>query len=314
MAFRGIDIGQESLFDFSLPPGCINWPLEQYGPQSPHLDFVKGHSHKSPHIKRRPLPVSPSRPIKARRPKPSTVAKRKPEPTKEHGPLPERDQPLHLLDLPGELRDMIYDILALRDEPQYAQLRPVLERNGRRLVHLVRRHPQEPVLALVNKQLRHEVLSVFYGTNRFIFRSSHEPLLEAHSMAKHTAIGRWKTTQTGYLRHIELKLDARKSLGLPFTVTYVLKKGQDGQIKITHSLGGTDYCRCIEDDAVASTLSKRPQGDNDLVAVTVFLSCVRELKLRAVAKQDDDEMGMYKMPTTKCVICHKTNLMHVSGG
>ncbi|KAH9833631.1 hypothetical protein Tdes44962_MAKER08765 [Teratosphaeria destructans] len=313
MGLRGLDISQESLFDFELPPGSTEWPLSPYGPQSPHLQYAKG--RKPTRDKRCSAIASPARPVKARKPKRSTSAKRKAEPRQDHGPLPPRDEPLHLLNLPGELRDIIYDILCLRKDQLYAQLRPTLQRKGRHLRKVIRRHPTEPILALVNKQLRCEVLSVFYTANSFVFRRSNEALLETYNMTNPIYLARFMTPATCFLRKVELKFEAKGMLGIPFHFSYKLQKSQAEVVTISHDLAKT-YCSCLEDNAVAQTLAERNRSGvgNNLVGLAALISTQRQNKLDGVAYKDRLEGGLYKLPTARCVLCHRANLTHVGAG
>ncbi|KAI7136870.1 hypothetical protein KC324_g16632 [Hortaea werneckii] len=73
--------------------------------------------------------------------------------------------------------------------PQYRPCwKPTLPRSTstkRRRSHrrVIRRLPPDPPLALVSRQLRHETLSAFYGTNTFVFERAAEPLLASHPAA-----------------------------------------------------------------------------------------------------------------------------------
>ncbi|KAK5119641.1 hypothetical protein LTR85_007470 [Meristemomyces frigidus] len=311
MALRGLDISAPSDFDFILPADCPQWPAPHYGPDSPHLQAAKG--SRQPKTKRRHAPSTPSTPAKTCKPRSTPAKKAKPEPTRGHLPIPKRDQPLRLLTLPGELRDMIYDLLAVREGPLFPQYRPVHMRGGRKVL---RRYPQEPTLALVNKQLRHEVLSSLYASNVFVFRRSEEQLLQSFSMTDTVWMTRWHCDCTpalsGYLRNVELQLDARAREG-PLTLTYTLKKMAEGRIDVMHDLADTGYCHCLEDEAVAE-MRAQMVGLSDLVRVATVLSRRRKTKLMALAKQDDEEDGMFKMPTATCLYCRKKHLKHVSGG
>jgi hypothetical protein len=313
-ALGHLQISPQTMFNFEPPEGTVKWPLEPYGPRPPHLEFAK--ARKPARGKRQPVQANPSRPMKTRKPKTQAVTKpRKAEPSKGHGPLPEREEPLHLLNLPGELRDILYDILVLQDQPLHPQLRPVLKREGRRLVRVIRRHPLEPTLALVNKQLRHEVLSVFYGANRFILRISTESQLEVYSMTQAANITRFMTANTVFLRHLTLEVEARGRLGFTFSFIYTFKKAQDGKLSIKHSLAGMPYCTCLENQAVAATLATHDTSVGaNLAGLAALLGKIRTAKLSEVAEVDKEEKRMYKMPTSACPVCHNPYLSFVRGG
>lgn len=107
-----------------------------------------------------------------------------------HMPPANKDSP-HLLGLPAEIRNSIYEHLVTEREPLRAAFRPIFERRarlpktplrrfpsqsalrrhirGRRWCIRLRRFPLEPALAHVNRQLRGEVLGVFYSRNTFLF-------------------------------------------------------------------------------------------------------------------------------------------------
>lgn len=310
-ALRGLDITAASCFDFTLPPDCIPWPAPHYGPDSLHVQAAKTSRH--PRTKRPYATSTPYKPIKSSKPAGTPIKKARPQPTRGHLPIPKREQPLHLLTLPGELRDMIYDLLAVREKPLFAQYRPVHLRGGGKVL---RRYPPEPEVALVNRQLRHEVLSSFYATNVLIFRRSEEELLQNLSMTDPNWLTKWYRDCTpalsNHLRHIELRLGARGSVG-PSTLTYKLKKSAEGQIDVTHDLAKTGYCPCLEDEAIAE-VGAQMLGVSDLVRVATILTRKRKAKLLALAKQDHEEDGMFKMPTATCLYCRKKHLKHVSGG
>ncbi|KAK4544127.1 hypothetical protein LTR36_004625 [Oleoguttula mirabilis] len=311
MALRGLDISAASTFDFTLPAGSTAWPAPHYGPDSPHPQTAK--QSQLTQTKRRQAPSTPTRPGKSRKPMSTPAKKARPAPSRGHGPIPKRDQPLTLLNLPGELRDTIYDVLAIHERLLYPQYRPVHTPGGRKVL---RRYPQEPTLALVNRQLRREVLSMFYGFNVFVFRRSEGELLQSFSMTDTVWLTRWHCDCTpalsGYLRNIELRLDAHSREG-PLTLTYKLHKTAEGRIDVTHDLADTGYCHCLEDEAVAE-MRAHMVGLSDLVRVATVLSRKRKMKLVAFAKRDDDEGGLFKMPTATCLYCRKKHLEHVSAG
>lgn len=319
MALRNLDMSEESKFDFALPEGCRQWPGPCYGEQSPHTQFAK--ATKQTRAKRQgPQTASPT-PAKASRPKTKAqVTKRKsrPEqPSKGHGPIPVRKTPLHLLNLPGEIRDMIYELLVVRDDPIYPQVRPSwkLGESGRGVVRIYRRYPQEPILALVNRQLRHEVLSTFYGINKFIFRKSRElDIGDLSAMTSPRTMLIWDPhgTSTRYLRNLQLKLEhARSALG-SVKQSYTLRKTPDNKIKITHKLADPEYCQCVENVCIETVMKMIEDGTlkEDLVRVAAEVMRLRTAKLSALARKLEE--GMFWMPGVLCGSCGRASLMQVS--
>ncbi|EMC93294.1 hypothetical protein BAUCODRAFT_26609 [Baudoinia panamericana UAMH 10762] len=309
MGLRGLSISDESVFDFEAPDGCKDWPGTRYGPDSPHLQFAK--AAKAIRSKRQPPTPNAVRPSKARKPKTEPPSKPTPEPSRHHLPVPKREAALHLLTLPGELRDAIYDLLAIHDGPLYAQIRGVWKpsANGKRRHALAyRRFPQEPSASLANRQLRKEVLSVFYGANRFIYQ--HSTVAGMRSMISPAAQTIWKfhCTATNHLRHIQLRFDCR---GSRWQITYTLRKLADGVITIENSLTDSDYCTCLEDDATEITL-ECAKDTTDLAVLLSSLCARRRARLDAFAKVEGDST-MYRMPTAFCMTCSKPHVPLVSG-
>lgn len=103
-----------------------------------------------------------------------------------------------LLKLPGEIRNRIYLEYVEQDEPIDA----LLLRRGppRHLREITQVLPKQPPLARTCKTIRHEVLSIWYGANRFVF---HRDMGEDHRIEKWA---RRLPTSIRYLRHIEFQL------------------------------------------------------------------------------------------------------------
>ncbi|KAK5138424.1 hypothetical protein LTR08_000010 [Meristemomyces frigidus] len=310
MGLRGLDISAESKFDFTLPRSCKEWPAPHYGPDSPHPQHVKD-SRKLQNKRRHGVSI-PSRPAKASKPKIVSVRKARPQPSRTHGPMPKRDLPLHLLNLPGEMRNLIYDLLVLRPSPIYPQFRPVHKLGQRKVL---RRYPREPKLALVNHQLRHEVLSVFYGANLIVFRRSEGELLQSFNMTVASWLTAWHCGCTpavsAYLRYVELQFTVYTNDG-DFRLSYELIKSAEGHIDVTHNLADTEYCCCLEDEASAE-IRTQMVGLTDLVRVATVLSRKRRSKLIAFATRGEkEEEGTFMMPTTACLYCRKNHPTHMS--
>ncbi|KAK5721711.1 hypothetical protein LTR15_006302 [Elasticomyces elasticus] len=307
MNLRGLNISEESTFDFEPPEQWRPWPGARYGQESPHLQFAK--ATKATRAKHAATPIKPTRPAKARKPKAASPVKQKPsQPSTLRGVIPQRVPPAHLLTLPPELRNRVYELVAVHDEPQYPQLRPVLAKdrvNGQRLSD-DRRFPLEPSLALVNHQLREEVLSVFYGCNRFIFKNS--MLLPSFRMTSPTMQKLWKAARPAshYLQQIELHVTSQR-LPLDYAVTFKIKRLLDGGFEISHDMAEkTSYCCCLEDSAIAETMIQA-RGESDVMHVLHILCTKRNVKLADVAVWGED--GLYMMPATRCEHCEKANIV-----
>ena len=311
MAMRGLDIAAESTFDFTVPEGCKEWPAPHYGPYSPHREHQKvssTHRHK-----RLPPSVFSTRPAKVRKPKKTPTKAARSQPLTRHGVIPPRDQLLQLLTLPGELRDMIYYLLAVHESPLYPQYRPCFQ-GGRSKQQMVRRYPLEPTLAHVNRQLRREVLSVFYGANKFIFEKSRGPMLHKLSMADAAWLRTWLLAcpSSDHLRSVELRFNARFR-ERPIVITYKLERSLEGSLQLTHDLSTTQYCTCIEDGVVDDIKSAAPFARN-LACVAVEISQQRKMAVARVTTKDGGAGGMLKLQSAMCFRCRKKHLSHLSVG
>lgn len=150
---------------------------------------------------------------------------------------PAREEPLHLLNLPGEIRNQIYRYLYVWKEPLHAKYRPIIKPHKGTVEPAVKRFPREPALALVCKQLRREATSLFYAENTFIFASSAgAQSSRAQSMTKPTNLDRWMmaSTLTSSLTHIELRLGDRNSMNASIreAVKYIFRGLPDGSLDI----------------------------------------------------------------------------------
>ncbi|TKA62005.1 hypothetical protein B0A55_11590 [Friedmanniomyces simplex] len=311
MRLRGLSISEQSTFDFEPAQEWKRWPGARYGQDSPHLQYAKG--TKSSRDKHASSPVKPTRPTKARKPKaPSPVKKKPAQPSTTHGVIPARDPPVHFLTLPPELRNRIYELIAVREGPHYPQVRPVWK-PGKRRECSDRRFPLEPSLALANHQLREEMLSIFYGCNRFKFRASESEVLHAFRMTSPAMLKMWRAARPAshYLQQVELQVVVQR-LPLDGKVTFELKKLVDGGVEITHDMAeNVGYCCCLEDEAVAETLIEA-RGENDLMHVLHILSSKRVAKLARIGTWVDH--GLYEMPAERCVHCRKPRVTNVGGG
>ncbi|KAK3678267.1 hypothetical protein LTR78_001562 [Recurvomyces mirabilis] len=329
MRLRGLDISQESVFDFEPPEGSRPWPSAHYGPDSPHLQFAK--ATKSSKNKHQTTPAKPARPAKARKPKASKLVLKKaiPAPSKDHGPLPERAIPLHLFTLPSELRNRIYELISVLEEPISPSIRPIWVTQGRRKRLEQRSYPREPAAAIASKQMRKELLSIFYASNRFTFQQSDHNLLVKHSMASLANQKIWVANRpdSKHIRDIELRTPVE---GLLETrLDYTFHRRVDGTVKITKKfhLGFDEYCDCLEQGAIEdakTAISEKvlayhsaPEEDKvwDVSAMDVMLLVgeKRREKLKAIATAEKGPEGMWRLPAGKCAKCGTVGLTLVHG-
>ncbi|KAK3697966.1 hypothetical protein LTR37_017190 [Vermiconidia calcicola] len=173
-------------------------------------------------------------------------------PLQYYGAPPARDPPVDFLNLPGEIRNYILRLLCVGEEPIVAQFRPVLEpsKDGRRRLRSssekVRRFPREPVLALGCRQLQREVLSIFYGENKFIFRQSEAPKSTNLVMTCTETIQKWSPTMADCLAHFGIHFIIRPLHGGKKTINYELCKLVDGRLRISNNVESQHYCTCFD--------------------------------------------------------------------
>lgn len=255
---------QEFPFDFK-PPHATKWPGPPY---DEHARFAPG-IFDSPRPSRcRPKQRGPKRKLSqpdtvqsktrlARLPQRKTPpehsrSKAVSKPIQKYASTSKRDLPLHLLSLPGEIRNHIYRLVCVSREPLIAQFKPImLPKKGRdnqnRIV--VRRFPREPVLALGSLQLRKEVLSIFYGANRFIIRPTDVVDLQNCSLFFHNQLEKWtpKWDMADCIAHIEIRFNVRLPAGGKDTSNWTLRRLPDGKVEVSHQSAVKDFCMCFDE-------------------------------------------------------------------
>lgn len=275
-AWPGPSYDETSLY----APGCFDNPRtskRRSKPKSSKRRLSQDH-RQATHIP--PLPPSPppfettslqfakmaARQKKAAQPKPQYF-----------GSAPPRDPPLHLLSLPGEIRNHIYRLLCVSDEPLYPCFRLIIKpKQGRKKQSdTYRRFPREPVLALVCRQLEREALSLFYSENTFTFCRKDPrkvPAIElAPNMTRESFLLRWRPQRglADNLTHLELQLFTMASESGHHLITYTFRKSSDGELHIEYDASLPGYCLCAEDKVVEELRQnqlRQAQGPRDLIA------------------------------------------------
>lgn len=303
--FRGlvlVDDPSPRLFEFDPPTYCQRWPGLRFGPFCLHKQLPKPvHKTKMTNKsseKKHGLDVkhgttsrksATSKPKKARTKVPapsisSTVASRNP--------------PLHLLDLPAEIKNEIYTLLAVQTDPIEAQLRPI--QTGRKGKIVIRRFPQEPTLAAVNKQLRQEVLSLFYGLNKFVFEKSTSAALKDYDVTSLTTMSNWKPRcdVVNFLTQLEMRFDL--SIASSTSVSFMLRRQVDTSVSVSvkswksnkQKRGWYSMCMCAEE--IVRRHIERVAGQEDLVEVAMALVIKRREVLSTTA------IPLDRTPCEKC--------------
>ncbi|SMQ50407.1 unnamed protein product [Zymoseptoria tritici ST99CH_3D7] len=224
-----------------------------------------------------------------------------------------RDQPLSLLTLPPEIRNQIISLLVLSPTNLTASLRliqpcPKLRRGTK---PLVRRFPLEPNLSLVNRQLHHETLSIFYGSNTFTIANiqfvakrtggEFDKVLRPLSTSTSDALTAWKPRAEWVkkLQSLEVKFGVvntpLNNLKMHYIVYSIRKvRGGDGgqELRIgvraektrhrgVSFVGEVSTCLCVAEAAAEQMRDEYREEavGGDLVAVVLRLAEIKKEKI-----------------------------------
>lgn len=324
---------EDFAFDFTTVTASMHWPGPAY---DENARFAPGVLDKPRVLRPRGKSRSPKRKLSHQDNTHSPRSTKQPQvkagsdsgkhealsrPIQYYGGPPRRDEPIHLLTLPGEIRNQIYRIMTVSRNPLIAQFKPiVLPRRGRedsrRVV--IRRFPREPVLALGNRQLRDEVLSTFYSGNRFLIRQTDNPELQTYSLFLPPALELWtpKWNMAASLTHMEVHFNARLSFGGKHTSDFVLRRFANGTLQIEHHTEIDAYCMCF-DERVAGDLhrivSVEARESRDLVYE--IGAVIRERRERLQADEGMVQTGYRFRPKgLSCEECEREHLRMLEDG
>lgn len=213
------------LFEFDAPTVCRTWPGPRYGPASLHKQIVhpKTKSSSRSFTKKRGPEMKHGQSTETARP--STVT----PPLDSACSSAARIPPLHLMQLPAEVRNQIWTLLAVFEKPIKAHLRPIRPlKQGKRGKIVVRRFPQEPLVSAANKQLRREVLSLFYSMNTFTFEKSASNVYKEHNMMEIASMRAWKPRADviHFLSNLQIRFKDE-------LVSYIIQRDSTGVPKIS---------------------------------------------------------------------------------
>ncbi|EME79802.1 uncharacterized protein MYCFIDRAFT_199457 [Pseudocercospora fijiensis CIRAD86] len=272
-------------FEFHLPTTCATWPGPHFGAKSLHKVIAKPPKTAPKPAKQYCWPrVARKRAAPLKSAKAKKAKKSSPEP-KILTSVASRDPPLHLLSLPAEIRNAFWTLLAVRKNPIEAQLRHIrtAKTPQKPRSQVVRRFPREPVVAAVNKQLRREVLSIFYGTNQFVMEKNACDLYKNLSMTHPGSVQKWspRPDLANFLSSVDLRYHVMPR-PLPYgmgSVVYTLRRLADGRVTIDVKAewpgGGKkgpealEACLCKEIDTVGAVRDSMQGKDTDLAQVSL---------------------------------------------
>ncbi|KXT01616.1 hypothetical protein AC578_8010 [Pseudocercospora eumusae] len=322
----GLAAGNEPhQFEFDLPTTCATWPGPHFGANSLHKVIAKP-PRTAPKVtkqfcrrvdvKKRAISLNSARPKKAKRanaePKISTS-------------VASRDPPLHLLTLPAEIRNAFWTLLAVRKSPIEAQLRHIRtpKKPQKPRSQVVRRFPREPPVASVNKQLRREVLSIFYGTNRFIMWKNECTIFNNLSMTSPVSVQKWhpKPDLANFLSSIDIRYNVMPRFFGLSSVTYMLRRLADGQVTIDVKVdraGGMkdtevlEACLCSEIDVISAVRESLQGTETDLAQVS--LAVMRKRLEKMFGNPSIEKTNYFNPPEVTCARCKKDCLLTVYSG
>lgn len=162
-------------------------------------------------------------------------------------------QSVNLLTLPAEIRDMIYALAVVEDEPVIADLIEKSERNfdnpeiNGQLCRTTVAYPNLPGISLVCRQTYKEASAVFFGQNKFIF--SERTSLEKVFLKWITTMSkRYEDHMLTNLNHIIIECNAfdysRQMGGGMATIEARLSGGRNDK-HIEVKTGGILESRCV---------------------------------------------------------------------
>ncbi|CAK4033253.1 Hypothetical predicted protein [Lecanosticta acicola] len=202
--FGELGFHQTARFDFRPPRPCKNWP----GPS--HGDFPL---HEAISVRTRTAAVARTgSKIMARAKHPRCMKKKtiRSVPPQSRPSASPRDPSLTLLGLPAEIRNAIWSLIVLSDKPIEAHVREICPLKKKRNRVLMRALPREPLVSAVNRQIRKESLSLFYGSNAFVFEKPDFRGTKGHSMTDVANVKRWAQGRdfASYLSQVDLRFVA----------------------------------------------------------------------------------------------------------
>ena len=314
-------------FDFKLPLSSPNWPGPRYEElmQFDLLQFVPGNAFKQPGTptnpkqtgrrrtsKRAPVnDVSMSKSRTQRRlnnetikaPRVSGNRSRPPRYIQTHT----SNRATGFLSLPTELRLTIYRHLCTSYKPFAAQYRCVIKCHQGRLAYEQKRFPREPTLALVNRQVGSEALSVFYRDNVFTFAGIQHRDKKINKMTEDATISKWmRPPCTRFLTTIELHFAYSSDAGSNPSklIKYTFQKQRNGSLEPSHNLGDVRV-NCVCKEAAVHAECLRPlQKQKEL---SLLLLVRKFIQQRADKLWDDSNVyahckikGMYLLYGLDC--------------
>ncbi|KAK4498997.1 hypothetical protein PRZ48_009508 [Zasmidium cellare] len=324
------DLPPQFRFDYEPPTTCRQWPGPRFGSFSLHKPLpstktkVKSKGSKQPKKHVQPDDFKQSiRPLKA--PKPKKTKKKADVAPALISTKTSRDPPLDLMSLPPELRNAVWSLLAVHEEPLEVQLRPIrpCKRPKELRGAIIRRFPLEPVVASVSRQVRREVLSIFYGDNRFILQQNGGNVYNGRHMTDPAVMEKWlpRRSTAKFLTHVDIRFSAMpRSYIRPMSIVYSLRRIPDNaitiKVKVERAIGknvpqSSQPCTCLEQDVVAE-LDQGESGEQDLMETALKLARKRREILFDVEGSERGPSPVLKFRKLNCEKCARETFASVN--
>ena len=156
--------------------------------------------------------------------------------------------------LPAEVRNLIYSFAIVEDEPLVVYRATRYRRrtstgSGSRIVHEYHYLPERPALAAINRGMRKEVLSIFYGANTFLFNYREDQVKLVLPWSLYTqridaGLTRNLDRITNIILEFDLIVELSRTSFVMGTAEIHFELGKFKHLKITY--GGTmrELCAC----------------------------------------------------------------------
>ena len=320
---------EEFDFDFKLPAACKAWPFPPYDKQSLYAPGVihkprparpktraKFSKRKLSHDGKQTTRPGMDRP-NATIVKDEARTKKVVRPLQYYGVPRSREPPPHLLNLPGEIRNQIYRLVCVHSEPIVAQFRPIIKPRAGVNNDTSRRFPFVPAVAMTCRQLQKEVLSMFYGENKFVFRQSEKQKLKHLAMTRPDMMEKW-SPKFGFadaLTHVELQFNAKSIFVSKISLNYTFRKLSDGQMRVSTNSHELHYCTCFDTFLLWDLQEKLEAkiSPGDLISEARAFVISRAQQLRSDESMTQDGAG-FTLCKHKCDDCGLSRLLELENG
>ncbi len=188
-------------------------------------------------------------------------------------------EPFHVLRLPSELRNLVYDAVIANHDDQSR----IMACHDHPIAESYRPSPRQPTLAVTNRQIRHEMLSIFYGRRTFF--------ILWREIESKMGLSTWTSIMKPslfYLRSVEFELpteEPKTSVLVHLTLKEAIGLQCACEVRTT-IVGYQDMCMC-KFARCARDVRRGAVGSKDDASVIRFLLAWNISPPSPSAKQDE---------------------------